>query len=96
MYDRLIRAIARLRGRKDLHSRLLLWALTAPEAKTDILEDSVNEALQVCPDCGSPCFYLLRYDFGSCQETGYRDAGERRKCAVCGFEEELCRTIVRK
>ena len=38
----------------------------------------------MCPECGSNCVAIERYDDGVCPETGYRDAGERFTCRHCG------------
>jgi rubredoxin len=38
----------------------------------------------MCPECGGGDVAINPYDFGICQETGYRDAGERFVCRGCG------------
>lgn len=37
-----------------------------------------------CPTCGSTDVAVEQYDFGTCQQTGYHDAGERYRCCTCG------------
>jgi hypothetical protein len=37
-----------------------------------------------CPECLSDAVVIHEYDFGVCQQTGYRDAGERFRCRACG------------
>ncbi|MEN6537172.1 MAG: hypothetical protein ABFD89_26180 [Bryobacteraceae bacterium] len=36
-----------------------------------------------CPECLSHDVEIREYDFGICQQTGYRDAGERFRCRQC-------------
>jgi len=36
------------------------------------------------PECGSDKVEVRPYDFGTCQQTGYHDAGERFECRNCG------------
>jgi rubredoxin len=38
----------------------------------------------MCPECESFNIRIEPYDFGTCPETGYRDAGERFECRDCG------------
>ena len=38
----------------------------------------------MCPECGSNEVTVNAFDFGVCSQTGYRDAGERFRCRVCG------------
>jgi predicted RNA-binding Zn-ribbon protein involved in translation (DUF1610 family) len=40
----------------------------------------------VCPECGSNDISIREYDFGVCQQTGYRDAGQRYVCRACGAQ----------
>lgn len=42
----------------------------------------------MCPECGSDNVRIAHYDFGRCQETGYRDAGDRYECIECGYYGE--------
>ena len=44
LYDRLIQAIEKLRGRQDLESRLLLRVLTEPGTDSGSLLSAVEEA----------------------------------------------------
>ena len=37
-----------------------------------------------CPDCGSDHLRWEEYDYGTCSETGYHDAGVRAICEECG------------
>ena len=37
-----------------------------------------------CPECDSENVVVERYDFGTCPQTGYHDAGERFRCLQCG------------
>ena len=37
-----------------------------------------------CPQCGSQDLRIVPYDYGTCSQTGYRDAGERWECRTCG------------
>ena len=48
-----------------------------------------DDATMRCPECGSPEFSTLPYDFGIDRETGYRDAGVRAKCRKCGHEADV-------
>ena len=46
-----------------------------------------------CPECLSEEITVHQYDFGTCPETGYHDAGERFRCGACGAEgdaDDLC------
>ncbi len=45
--------------------------------------------MQTCPKCGGEALEFSPYDFGTCPETGYRDAGERFYCHDCGEEGEV-------
>lgn len=38
----------------------------------------------MCPECGSDNVVIKPYDFGTCPQTGYHDAGERFECRDCG------------
>jgi hypothetical protein len=38
----------------------------------------------MCPECGGGDLAINLYDFGTCRETGYHDAGERFVCLNCG------------
>ncbi len=38
----------------------------------------------MCPECGSENVRTERFDFGTCRETGYQDAGEAFRCLDCG------------
>lgn len=40
----------------------------------------------MCPECGSAEVTINPYDFGTCPQTGYRDAGERFHCHACGAQ----------
>ncbi len=42
----------------------------------------------MCPECGSDNVRVTEYDFGTCPETGYHDAGERFRCLDCGAQGE--------
>ena len=37
-----------------------------------------------CPECSSENVLVEPYDFGTCSQTGYLDAGERFRCLECG------------
>ena len=37
-----------------------------------------------CTECASENVVVEPYDFGTCPETGYRDAGEKFRCLQCG------------
>jgi ribosomal protein L37AE/L43A len=37
-----------------------------------------------CPQCDSQNLRIIRYDYGTCSQAGYRDAGERWECRTCG------------
>ena len=37
-----------------------------------------------CPQCGGQDLRIVPYDYGTCSQTGYRDAGERWECRTCG------------
>jgi rubredoxin len=37
-----------------------------------------------CPECLSGEVTVQEYDFGTCPQTGYHDAGERFRCRACG------------
>ena len=37
-----------------------------------------------CPVCNSESVVVEPYDFGTCPQTGYHDAGERYECLECG------------
>ena len=37
-----------------------------------------------CPECTSENVVVEPYDFGTCPQTGYHDAGERFRCLHCG------------
>ena len=38
----------------------------------------------MCPECESDSIVIEQYDYGTCPETGYHDAGERFQCRDCG------------
>jgi methionyl-tRNA synthetase len=38
----------------------------------------------VCPECRSSQVAIGEYDFGTCPQTGYQDAGEGFHCRACG------------
>jgi hypothetical protein len=40
----------------------------------------------MCPECDSTQLKITEFDFGTCPETGYHDAGERFECQDCGAE----------
>jgi len=44
---------------------------------------------QACPECGSDQVAIKPYDFGTCLETGYHDAGERYCCDACGAQGDV-------
>ena len=44
---------------------------------------------QSCPECGSDQVTIRPYDFGTCSETGYHDAGERYRCDACGAQGDV-------
>ena len=37
-----------------------------------------------CSECLSDDVEVREYDFGTCPQTGYLDAGERFRCLHCG------------
>jgi transcription elongation factor Elf1 len=37
-----------------------------------------------CPECNSESVVVEPFDFGTCPQTGYLDAGERFRCLQCG------------
>jgi hypothetical protein len=37
-----------------------------------------------CPECDSEDVVVEPFDFGTCPQTGYLDAGERFRCLCCG------------
>jgi len=37
-----------------------------------------------CPQCSGQDLRIVPYDYGTCSQTGYRDAGERWECRTCG------------
>ena len=43
----------------------------------------------MCPQCGSNEVSIHAYDFSTCPETGYRDAGERFACRACGAKGDV-------
>jgi transposase len=38
----------------------------------------------MCPECLRDNVETWDYDFGTCSQTGYRDAGRRFECRDCG------------
>ena len=41
-------------------------------------------AAGICPQCGAQEMIMRVYDYGTCSETGYHDAGEEWQCLQCG------------
>ena len=42
------------------------------------------ERLMRCSECLSDTVAIHEYDFGTCRQTGYHDAGEMFRCRACG------------
>ena len=38
----------------------------------------------MCPECNSNSVVIKFYDYGTCPDTGYQDAGECFQCRDCG------------
>jgi hypothetical protein len=49
----------------------------------------------MCPDCGSLDLIAEAYDFGTCRETGYADAGARFRCRDCGAGGDAADVLAR-
>jgi hypothetical protein len=43
----------------------------------------------MCPQCGRDSVRIEEYDFGTCPETGYHDAGEQFTCCACGAKGDV-------
>ena len=37
----------------------------------------------MCPECGSNNVVIQHFDYGTCRQTGYHDAGEYFYCRDC-------------
>jgi hypothetical protein len=48
-----------------------------------------------CPDCGSDHLEFREYDYGTCSETGYHDAGVLAHCNNCGATCDIRDTEVK-
>ena len=48
----------------------------------------------MCPQCGSDNIRIEEYDFGTCRETGYRDAGEVFICRACGAKGDADELVI--
>ena len=64
-------------------------AVTAPEHSTllHIPRRQYGRAEAMwpnCPQCGGQDLRIAPFDYGTCSQTGYRDAGERWECRRCG------------
>ncbi|SPF37309.1 hypothetical protein SBA4_20032 [Candidatus Sulfopaludibacter sp. SbA4] len=46
-------------------------------------EDSIA-MWPTCPQCDGQDLRIFPYDYGTCSQTGYRDAGVRWQCRTCG------------
>ncbi len=40
--------------------------------------------MMCCTECDSEKVVVEPFDFGTCPQTGYRDAGEKFRCLHCG------------
>ena len=49
----------------------------------------------MCPECASTEVTIVPYDFGTCPQTGYHDAGERFQCRACGATGDVCDVVLR-
>jgi hypothetical protein len=43
----------------------------------------------MCPECNSNNIAIKFYDYGTCPQTGYHDAGEYFECNDCGATGEV-------
>ena len=38
----------------------------------------------MCPCCNQDALIFEEFDYGTCSQTGYHDAGVRYRCVACG------------